>query len=1432
MDQDPTVSSNEYTRRYAELCSADPECDVFEFLRSLPAATSLERARVLLVDQRHRHRLGRPMPLRSYLDAFPDIAARGDLIRLLIDTERAERQGQRGRPKTHLTTTCAAPDPSLRARTLELPGPLSTRIDLEQESSQTDAIESTRLVEQVNRSTLGPAATEQTQGRLSFALDESYFLHSEEETLRSMLNSVRFTLVRRLGAGGMGVVYEAYDRERGELVALKTMRRADPAALVRFKQEFRSLCDITHPNLVTLYELFAVEDRWFFTMELVEGTSFIHFARGFDPNAPTVFVGGEDADGRGSLSGPGFDEQRLRQGLVQLGHGILALHHAGKLHRDIKPTNVLVTHEGRVVLLDFGLTVDLSESGRSARDERQIVGTVGTMAPEQAAGEATTPASDWYSVGVMLFEALTGRLPFQGSQEEVFAAKRNQVAPRADSITPGLPEDLVALCAQLLERDPRKRPPGREVIARASGGAVTADDDEESGFNTRPIPLIGRSRHKRVLGELFARIEHGRAERVYVFGPAGTGKTTLVQAFLKEAADAPNSIVLAGRCYERETVPYKALDSLIDALARFLRRLPASQTQELLPPDSGLLARLFPVLESVEGVREAAHSLAETPDRRELRRRGTRALRDLLIRIGARSKLVLAIDDLHWGDVDSALLLADVLAADPPPRLLFVGTARLDDSERGPFLRELDKAIAIASRARGCRELVVEPLTNAESRELALALIGHEDAVARAQAHMIARESRGNPLFIDELVKHVQSIDPRTRWDEVVALDLESVLWERVKKQPEDAQRLLKIVAISGRPIRQAIAFEAAGLGASSRVALVSLRNARLVRLLGAGPQDEIEIYHDRIRETTAAHMSASELAETHGRLAVSLEAAGAVDAEVLTQHFRMAGDSRRASRYALIAADHSARALAFDHAADLYALALALLDPRDPAALRTIGRKLADALASAGQAQAAAAAYQRAALAADPAETLELERLAAIQLFLSGRLSDGLAVLRTLLERVGEGMPRTQRSALLWLAAHRLRLRLRGIGFKERTESELTQTQLARIDLCWAAVKGLSMNDPLRGAEFQARGLRHALNAGEPFRIARALALEASHRASNGSADPRIGTLIQAANTIAQRLNSPYLHGMVAFAQGAEAMFQDRWKDAVNALDLAEHTLRDQCAGVAWERDTVHNFTLWSLLQMGEIGELKTRWHALYRESQERGDIHAVLTLSLLYMTLITLAENRPIDFESRLEATFRDRKAGEFGLQHGAAFDSLLHIDLYRGDVVEAYKRVMAVWPLYERASLFRVRILRVLMHEQRGRAALAAADRAIQPGPYLKIALEDATALAREHQPSSLAHAAYLRAGLAAGREDVAATITHLNEAERRYREAGMSLRALLIRMRLGEVDVSTPRPTRDVIEQAISNQGIVSPARWASLFAPGFTRVSGDSMETSV
>src|SRR5215510_1562519 len=231
----------------------------------------------------------------------------------------------------------------------------------------------------------------------------------------------RFEIERPLGTGGMGVVYAAHDHHRGCAVAVKTLRAATLDALHRLRDEFLVLHDLAHPNLVSLGELFDDDGRWFFSMELVDGVDFLRHVR---------------PDGM-------LDIGRLRSAMAQLAAGLGFLHAAGKVHRDVKPSNVLCTGE-RVVLLDFGLASDGGDSGRA--------GTLPYMAPEQHEGAHVGAAADWYAVGVMLWAALAGRLPFAGDEREL-AASKLRGAPAVEG-----PADLVALAAALLNPDPARRP--------------------------------------------------------------------------------------------------------------------------------------------------------------------------------------------------------------------------------------------------------------------------------------------------------------------------------------------------------------------------------------------------------------------------------------------------------------------------------------------------------------------------------------------------------------------------------------------------------------------------------------------------------------------------------------------------------------------------------------------------------------------------------------------------------------------------------------------------------------------------------------------------------------------------------------------------------------------------------------------------------------
>ena len=369
----------------------------------------------------------------------------------------------------------------------------------------------------------------------------------------------------------------------------------------------------------------------------------------------------------------------------------------------------------------------------------------------------------------------------------------------------------------------------------------------------------------------------GRSVLVRVHGRSGVGKSALVQRFLGDLADADRAVVLSGRCYEQESVPYKASTRSSTHWCVYLSGLSTAEVRALLPRDVGPLARVFPVLRRVEAVTEARRG-AEIPDPQELRRRAFAALRDLLARLGDQRPLVVAIDDVQWGDIDSANLLAEILRPPDPPVLLLLASYRSEDAESSAFIRTLVEIAAAPDRAVEPMELAVLPLTPAESRELALTLLGGEGRSAWEKAEEVARESRGNPFFVAELVRHIQAgqgIRGGDRSGATETVDLDDVLWARILRLPDDARRLLEVVAVSGRPLRQADAFRCLEGVSDGRRALALLRSGRFARGVAGGEGEEIETYHDRVRETVVTRLAPEVLAEHHRRLASALEASG-----------------------------------------------------------------------------------------------------------------------------------------------------------------------------------------------------------------------------------------------------------------------------------------------------------------------------------------------------------------------------------------------------------------------------------------------------------------------------------------------------------------------------------------------------------------------------
>jgi hypothetical protein len=1229
----------------------------------------------------------------------------------------------------------------------------------------------------------------------------------------------RFELVRTLGAGGMGVVYEVVDRERGSHLALKMLAHMEPDPRLRFKNEFRSLQDIHHPNLVRLDELLEEDGQLFFTMELVHGVHFLDHVRPF--SAPPPPPGGDAGEplvtvvqrvGAGAVSSDdapppslhggrsGCHEGRLRAALGELARGIAAIHRAGRVHRDIKSSNVLVTPEGRVVVLDFGLITETAHGERDAG----VVGTAHFMAPEQAAGLRVGPAADWYSVGILIYAALTGVFPFQADRAGVISLKQRFAPPPPSRIVPGLPADLEALCLRLLRRDPAERPSEAEIFA-----ALGSVDEAPPRRRAPGAAFVGRGAELAALAGAFAEVRRGAPAAIIVEGESGMGKSALVRRFLDQLGGDVE--VFAGRCYERESVPYKAVDELVDALSRHLLALSGPDRDALTPLRAAALATVFPVLgaawpEASRSPDRAAPARVAT-EPHEVRAAAFSALRELLQRLASIRPVVLAIDDLQWTDADSLALLADVMRPPGAPALLFVATLRTapDGAARRP----------IALPMEGVRRVRLDRLSEGEAEALA------GDHQARLDAAAIAREANGHPLFIDALVHHrlaQAGDDGRVRLDDA--------LWSRIQRLDAGARRLLEIIAVAGAPLSVDVAGRAAGAGAEEvDRALTALRVAGLARTTGAGRAQIVESCHDRIRETVASRLDVAARRGAHEQLARALEADRPGELEALAQHFRDAGDRDRAAGYAAQAGDHAAAALAFDRAARLYRTALQLrLGPRGGPTERALLVSLGDALRHAGRGAEAAAAYLDAARGAAPDEALALERRGAEALLRAGYIDEGLAHLRHVLAEVGVPMPGNDPLALAALLAQRARLRVRGLRFVERPERAIDPRVLTKIDVCWSTAQGMGLVDPLRGSVFQVTSLLLALDAGEPFRVARSLAQEIGFAAiGGGRAEARVDAMLVEADALVARTEHPYVRATVTMTRGMAFFVQGRFRESRACQERAEVILREQCTGVSWELGTMLTFLLADLWLLGDTRELVRRGARAVREAEERGDRFLATNLRSGLANSRWFVEDRPDRAAEEAAAAIDAWSREGFHLQHYYDLIAKGQHGLYVGEPERGHRYLEERWPALQRSFQLRVESTFINIHHLRARTTLgvAAARPVAERAPLLARVERDAHAILGRERPWGAAFAAMSLAGVAAlrGRRDEALPLAL--DAARRFDAVDMALYAAAARRRWGELlGGDQGRALVAAANRWMRDGGVLDPDRLTAMLAPGF------------
>lgn len=1212
----------------------------------------------------------------------------------------------------------------------------------------------------------------------------------------------RYEVVEVLGQGGMGTVVKARDlRREGRLVAVKLMLAAEPRELVMFKREYRKMERIAHPALVPLYGLEMHDGRPFIVMEYIEGVDFYEGARP-SPDAPLSLA-------------------RLRALLRPLVQGIAELHAWKRIHRDLKGSNVMVAGD-RVVILDFGLVNELQRRTLYTSSLGSVTGTPIYMAPEQAAGQMATEASDWYALGVMLFRVTTNRYPFEGYSYGVLNAKQEREPPRAADIEPAVPPALDELIARLLQREPAQRASAIDVLTWCDH-QPTPRPRAPRPPPARDEPLIDREPQLAALASARARWLSRVPLRVDIAGGPGTGKTALLRRFVDSLLRSdPDVVILEGACHEFDAVPIKAFDGIVDALARFLRKQPREWVVSLLDDGARALERFFPVLAGLRGPDGAEElkrrlGLVEAElGAQELRQRAFRGLRNLLHRIAVERRLVLAVDDLHWGDVDSARLLCDLLAPPGAPPLLFVCTyldeAGAPASAGAPILRELAALQAASTRQHEAVLVRTDALSDAGGAALALRLLGGGEA-DRVRARAIAAEAQNNPVLIEACVRHLGdvAVEDMTRMTLVRRqLSLAALLARRLGSLDPTARAVLELVAVAGQPIEEVLVAAAVADAGDLRAVFAQLRGNHLLRSCRVGEVDAACVYHPRIGHAVRERLLPSVLCERHRQLAEAIVAAGRGEPHRIAHHWFHAGELERAAEAAIEAAQ-AARAIgSFDSACQLLWLAQRCR-PGDPALISM----LAETLTVAGRLAEAAPLLLAAAERGRPSRSTRALRRRAAEVWLAiGETARGLEAMRPLLREFELDYPEQDHAALSRRKATIQRLGQRGLAFVEQSPMLLSGRDLERADVCMSLCRGHMLHDPVRGGLFAAESALRALELGEPRRIVPALALAG---VAAFERDPALAQRwIDEAERLAEAIHDGEGQAIVSICSGIVQRIRGVWGQASSEL---EYGLQSLPADAMWERSLAAASLLASLEALGEFTTLALRSQQFAQLAQGTAD-RRMYGLAVLYSALIALAQDDVARCERRIAEALAAFGDGEYQIVHLYALKLAVERDLYAGEPERAWARIEADWPRIDRSAVMQAEVRRFVALALRARAGLALWASGRGPARLPGIVESDVAQVRRERAVHAQAFAELLAAGVAALQRDEATVRERLATAVASFDYAGMAVHATCVR-RYQALWGGDPGRLQ-LADNFLRMQGIARPERWCEVLAPALAR----------
>lgn len=808
-----------------------------------------------------------------------------------------------------------------------------------------------------------------------------------------------------LGRGGRKDVYLARDSELGRevAVALFDTEGLGEAALARARREMQAMERLgDHPHLVSVFGTGEEDGRPYIVSRYMPGG-----------NVQRLLA----ASGR-------LEVERAVAIGIDVCRALEHAHSCGIVHRDLKPANVWLAEDGIARLGDFSL----AETGGHGS---ALVGTVAYLPPERALGRPTEDRSDLYSLGALLYEMVAGRPPFTGGDAVSIIGRHLSADPVVPSHhNPSVPAALDELVLRLLAKSPDDRPDSAASAREALEAIRDAPVEPERPKPAEENPLealagrvfVGREAELEQLRGAAEEALTGRGRLVLISGEPGIGKTRTAEE-LATYAQLRDATVLWGRGHEDEGAP--AYWPWVQVIRAYVREADPVALAWEMGSGAADIARVVP--EVAERVGEVSGP-AEADDE-AARFRLFDSVSAFLSSASTSRPLVVVLDDLHWADEPSLLLLQFLVRALGESRLLLIGTYR--DVELGRH-HPLSRVLGELSGTAGASRVGLHGLSEEDARRYIERTADAEPAPELVRA--VHEQTEGNPFFLAEVVRLLATegtLESSAAGSLTIPQGVRDVIGRRLDRLSEEANKALTVGAAIGRNFDAEVI--ARVKDADRGVLDAALADGVSAQLLTEFAPGRFRFSHALVRETLYEELSAAQRTALHLRIAETLESLYSADpdrvqrrlAEVAHHYLEGAagGDAEKAVDYAVRAARSASTQLGHEEAADLYQRAIEALElcERDELRRCELLVSLGEAQTKAGKIAEARQTFDRAADAAIAIDSTELLVRAGFGIgsasevgLLDARVAE---VLQAALERVGPG-DSTERARLLsWLA-------------------------------------------------------------------------------------------------------------------------------------------------------------------------------------------------------------------------------------------------------------------------------------------------------------------------------------------------------------------------------------------------------------------------------